>query len=71
MNAQVKNSDKQPGGRSKVIDHSKWVSDLKPLRVMVNDELPSEQINFTDQEVLDKVVKRFRDAGHSKDGNTN
>jgi len=65
MNTQA--ISKPPGTRSKVIDHSKWVSDLKPRPVMVNDEIPSEHVNFADEAVLTAVIQQFKKAGMCAD----
>lgn len=48
--------------RSKTYDRSKWVSDIKELPLMDNDEIDANTINFTKREVLDKVKARFAKA---------
>jgi len=45
--------------RCKTLDPSNWVADLKPGRVMDNDEIPSSEVDFVDAQLLDKVANRF------------
>ena len=52
--------------RCKTLDPSNWVADLKPGRVMDNDEIPSSEVDFVDAQLLDKVANRF--AAHGKTG---
>lgn len=46
--------------RSKSLDRSKWVSDLKKLPVMQNDEIPASQLDFANKESCNKVLQRFQ-----------
>ena len=45
--------------RSKTLDPSNWVADLKPGRVTNSDEIPSPEVDFVDAQMLDKVANSF------------
>lgn len=49
--------------RSKIIDESKWVHDLRDKSVMVNSEIAAIDVNFSDADVFAKTVQRFRQSG--------
>ena len=49
--------------RSKTIEKTVWVNDLQNRPVMLNDEKPSQEIDFSDADVFEKTIQRFRNAG--------
>ena len=51
--------------RCKTLDSSNWVADLKPGRVMDNDEITSSEVDLVDAQLLDKVANRFATHGET------
>ena len=49
--------------RTKTLDTSKWLSDLREVPVMVSYEVPESQVDLANSEVLCKTIQRFRNAG--------
>lgn len=50
-------------GLSKTVVKSVWVKDLRERQVMMNDEMPSSRVDFSNSDVLAKTVQRFKITG--------